>query len=134
MPFAGDGSASAVRGVDRHRSVHPGWLVMTWRAIASWWAMRRREREIKEAVAALAEYDDRMLLDMGFPHRSQIEESVRTGRDCGPCHGQDHGGGPTRREGPPACDLHNSQAVPIFRNCRTTGRSERNMIALTRNR
>jgi hypothetical protein len=54
---------------------------MTWRAIASRWAKRRRERKIKEAVAALAEYDDRMLRDMGFPHRSQIEQIVRNGRE-----------------------------------------------------
>ena len=82
MPFTRDGFASPAREVDRYRFVHPGWLAVIWRAIASRWAKRRREREIKEAVAALAEYDDRMLRDMGFPHRSQIEQIVRNGRDC----------------------------------------------------
>ena len=54
---------------------------MIWRAIASRWAKWRREREVKEAVAALAQYDDRTLRDMGIPHRSQIEQIVRDGRD-----------------------------------------------------
>ena len=79
----GETATNLLRGkVDRYRFVHPGWLSMIWRAIASGWAERRREREIKRAVAALADYDDRMLLDMGFSHRSQIEQIVRNGRDC----------------------------------------------------
>jgi len=81
----GSGIAStreaAARAVDRYRFVYPGWLIRIWRAITSRWANWRHEREIKEAVAALAEYDDRMLRDMGFPHRSQIEQIVRDGRD-----------------------------------------------------
>jgi uncharacterized protein YjiS (DUF1127 family) len=72
---------AAKRAVDRYRFVHPGWLKRAWRAIASRWANWRREREINKAVAALAEYDDRMLRDMGFPSRSQIEQIVRNGRD-----------------------------------------------------
>jgi uncharacterized protein YjiS (DUF1127 family) len=40
------------------------------------------EREIKKAVTALAEFDDRTLRDMGIPHRSQIEQVVRYCRDC----------------------------------------------------
>ena len=76
-----DGLASAARGVDRYRSVHPGWPAIIWRAIASRWAKWRREREINKAVAALAECDDRTLRDMGIPHPSQIEQIVRYGRD-----------------------------------------------------
>jgi hypothetical protein len=82
IPFRRDGRQFPARKVDRYRFVHPGWLSMIWRAIASGWAERRREREIKQAVAALADYDDRMLLDMGISHRSQIEQIVRNGRDC----------------------------------------------------
>jgi hypothetical protein len=43
---------------------------------------RERERKIKMTVAALAELDDRTLLDMGVPHRSQIEQVVRYCLDC----------------------------------------------------
>jgi hypothetical protein len=43
---------------------------------------RERERKIKTTVAALAELDDRTLLDMGIPHRSQIEQVVRYCHDC----------------------------------------------------
>jgi hypothetical protein len=66
---------------DRYRFVHPGWLNRTWRAIASRWANWRREREINKIITAVAEYDDRMLRDMGFSSRSQIEQIVRNGRD-----------------------------------------------------
>jgi uncharacterized protein YjiS (DUF1127 family) len=81
MASTTDGFASPARHVGRYRLVHPGWLGMIWRAIASRWAKWRREREVKEAVAALAQYDDRTLRDMGIPHRSQIEQIVRDGRD-----------------------------------------------------
>jgi len=81
VPCTGDGFASPAREVDRYRFVHPSWLAMIWRAIASQWAKRRREREIKKAVTALAEFDDRTLRDMGIPHRSQIEQIVRGGRE-----------------------------------------------------
>jgi hypothetical protein len=43
---------------------------------------RERERKIKTTIAALAELDDRTLLDMGVPHRSQIEQVVRYCLDC----------------------------------------------------
>ena len=72
---------AAAHEVDRYRFVHPGWLAMIWRATASRWAKWRREREVKKAVAALAQYDDRTLRDMGILHRSQIEQIVRNGRD-----------------------------------------------------
>jgi hypothetical protein len=81
MPSTRDGFASPARNVDRHRFVHPGWLAMIWRAIASRWAKWRREWEIKEAVATLAEFDNRTLRDMGILDRSGIEQAVRYGRD-----------------------------------------------------
>jgi uncharacterized protein YjiS (DUF1127 family) len=43
---------------------------------------RQRELEIEKAVAALAELDDRTLRDLGIPHRSQIERTVRYCHDC----------------------------------------------------
>jgi hypothetical protein len=42
----------------------------------------QRERKIKKAVAALAELDDRTLRDLGIPHRSHIEQTVRYCHDC----------------------------------------------------
>jgi hypothetical protein len=81
MPSTRDGLPSPAREVDRYRSVHPFWLAMIWRGIASRRAKRRREREVKEAVAPLEQYDDRTPRDMGIPHRSQIEQIVRYGRD-----------------------------------------------------
>jgi hypothetical protein len=41
-----------------------------------------REREIQEATAALARLDDRTLLNLGIPHRSYIEQTVRYCHDC----------------------------------------------------
>ncbi|MGV7213762.1 hypothetical protein [Bradyrhizobium sp. UFLA05-112] len=73
--------ASSAGEVDRYRLVHLGWPTMIWRAVAGRWARWRREREIKKAVAALAEQDDRMLRDMGILHRSRIERILRYGRD-----------------------------------------------------
>ena len=81
IPSTRDGSASAAREVDRYRFVHPGWLAMIWRAIASRLAKWRRQREVNKAVATLAQYDDRTLRDMGILHRSQIEQMVRGGRN-----------------------------------------------------
>jgi uncharacterized protein YjiS (DUF1127 family) len=46
------------------------------------WAQWRREREIKRAISALKEFDDRTLRDMGIPGRSSIEHVVRYCRDC----------------------------------------------------
>ena len=42
----------------------------------------QREVEIENAVAALAEFDDRTLRDLGIPHRSLIERTVRYCHDC----------------------------------------------------
>jgi len=80
-PSTRDSFMPPAREVDRHRFVQPGWLAMIWRAIARRWAKSRREREIKKAVTALAEYDDRTLRDVGIPDRSQIEQILRYDRD-----------------------------------------------------
>jgi uncharacterized protein YjiS (DUF1127 family) len=48
--------------------------------IARPWNDWRHEREIKSAVRALAEFDDRTLRDMGIGDRAQIEHTVRHGR------------------------------------------------------
>jgi len=73
-----DGSHS----FDTDRSSHRSWLIKPWSEIASRRERRRREREIKKAVAALMELDSRTLRDIGIPHRSQIEQVVRYCRDC----------------------------------------------------
>jgi hypothetical protein len=73
--------ASPAREVDRYELDQPGWPAVIWRTVAGGWARWRREREIKKAVAALAEQDDRMLRDMGILHRSRIERILRYGRD-----------------------------------------------------
>ena len=49
---------------------------------AALWAHWRREREIKRAVAALEEFDDRTLRDIGIASRSEIEQIVRYCHDC----------------------------------------------------
>jgi uncharacterized protein YjiS (DUF1127 family) len=51
-------------------------------AAVAFWAHWRREREIRKAVAALAQFDDRSLRDMGIRSRSEIEQVVRYCRDC----------------------------------------------------
>jgi uncharacterized protein YjiS (DUF1127 family) len=50
--------------------------------VATLWTHWRRERQIKRGVAALAQYDDRTLRDLGICGRSDIERVVRYGRDC----------------------------------------------------
>jgi uncharacterized protein YjiS (DUF1127 family) len=42
----------------------------------------RREREIRRAVVALAQFDERTLRDMGIASRSEIEHVVRYCHDC----------------------------------------------------
>jgi uncharacterized protein YjiS (DUF1127 family) len=49
--------------------------------VATLWNDWLRERRIKRGVAALAQYDDRTLRDLGIC-RSDIERVVRYGRDC----------------------------------------------------
>jgi hypothetical protein len=43
---------------------------------------RELEHDVEKAVAALAELDDRTLQDLGIPHRSHIERTVRYCHDC----------------------------------------------------
>ena len=81
MSSTRDGFAPPAREVDRYRFVYPGWLAVIWYATTNRWAIWRRDREIKVAVAVLSDYDDRTLQDMGIPHRSQIERIVREGRN-----------------------------------------------------
>jgi hypothetical protein len=62
----------------RSNHVTPAGYVISFSDYSS----RERERKIKTTVAALAELDDWILLDMGIPHRSQIEQVVRYCYDC----------------------------------------------------
>jgi uncharacterized protein YjiS (DUF1127 family) len=68
--------------VEGDQAARPGWLTAAWRVIANRWAKWQRERKISQAVAALSQFDDRTLRDMGIPHRTLIEQTVRYGRDC----------------------------------------------------
>lgn len=63
-------------------SSHWSWLTSSWQVFDTLWAHWRSERQIKTAIDALAELDDRTLRDMGIPHRSQIEYTVRYCRNC----------------------------------------------------
>jgi uncharacterized protein YjiS (DUF1127 family) len=65
--------------VDRSDRRH--WLTKSCSGLASKWRHWRHERDIAALVAHLADLDDRTLRDMGIPHRSQIEQAVRYGRD-----------------------------------------------------
>jgi uncharacterized protein YjiS (DUF1127 family) len=69
------------RVVVSDQAVRPARLTAAWRVIADQWAKWRREREISRAVEALRQFDDRTLRDMGIPHRSVIDQTVRYGRD-----------------------------------------------------
>jgi uncharacterized protein YjiS (DUF1127 family) len=64
------------------RSNRWNWLTLPWEVVVTLWTHGRREREIRRAVAALAELDDRTLRDIGIPHRSHIEQVVRYCHDC----------------------------------------------------
>jgi uncharacterized protein YjiS (DUF1127 family) len=72
--FGAGGVAAA--GVVRRSARQPR------RFIADVWTNWRREREIRRAVSALEQFDDRTLRDMGIPSRSKIENVVRYCRDC----------------------------------------------------
>ncbi|MBT1510144.1 DUF1127 domain-containing protein [Bradyrhizobium sp. SRL28] len=62
----------------RHRNL----LALIYDTAAALWAHWRREREIKRAVAELAQFDNRTLRDMGITSRSDIEHLVRYCHDC----------------------------------------------------
>lgn len=57
------------------------WLSSIGEPVVALWKHWRRERDIQRAVAALAEYDDRTLRDLGICGRSDIERVVRHSRD-----------------------------------------------------
>jgi hypothetical protein len=72
----GDSLLETDQSNPRHRSTR------FWRAIARRWAQRRREREIKKAIAALVEPDGRASRNFGIPNRSRDEQVARYRRDC----------------------------------------------------
>lgn len=61
---------------------HRNLLASIYDTAAALWAHWCREREIKRAVVALAQFDDRTLRDMGIASRSEIEHVVRYCHDC----------------------------------------------------
>jgi hypothetical protein len=75
---AGSGNASFIFD----RSNRGNWLTKPWHAIASRWAQRRREREIKKATAASAESDGGASRNFGIPSRSRVEQVARYRHDC----------------------------------------------------
>jgi uncharacterized protein YjiS (DUF1127 family) len=79
---AGVAESYRLRSSEADRSGHRHWLTRPWSSVASKWRRWRHEREIAALVADLADLDDRTLRDIGIPHRSQIEQAVRYGRDC----------------------------------------------------
>ncbi|WFU22965.1 DUF1127 domain-containing protein [Bradyrhizobium sp. CB1717] len=58
------------------------WLGSAGETLTVLLAHLRREREIRRAVAALTELDDRTLRDLGIRGRSDVERMVRYCRDC----------------------------------------------------
>lgn len=58
------------------------WLGGLGAKVVAMWTHWRKEHEIRRAVRALAEYDDRTLLDLGIRGRADIERMVRYCRDC----------------------------------------------------
>jgi hypothetical protein len=81
-------SAPATSGLRWHSSlvVAPPrrrmWGASSRNPVATLWAQWRRERDIKNAVAALEQGDDRVLRDRGIPHRSRIERVIRHNRNA----------------------------------------------------
>jgi uncharacterized protein YjiS (DUF1127 family) len=80
--YASVAESYRARSLEADRSGHRHWLTRPWSSVASKWRRWRHEREIAAFVADLAELDDRTLRDIGIPHRSEIEQAVRYGRDC----------------------------------------------------
>ena len=58
------------------------WLHSLGETLTTLWWYLRREREIKQAVSALMQLDDRTLRDLGIHGQSDIERMVRYCRDC----------------------------------------------------
>jgi uncharacterized protein YjiS (DUF1127 family) len=68
--------------LDARPPQHRNLLASIYDTAAALWAHWRREREIKRAIVALAQFDDRTLRDMGIAGRSEIERVVRYCHDC----------------------------------------------------
>ena len=71
-----------IAALDAGERSRRNWLKSPLQAVATLGAHWRREREIRKAVMALGELDDRTLRDIGIHHRSQIDQVVRYCRDC----------------------------------------------------
>lgn len=69
-------------GVELRPPRRGNWMSELGEKFVALWTHWRREREIKSAVAALAKYDERILLDLGIHGRADIERMVRYCRDC----------------------------------------------------
>ncbi|MEH2493152.1 DUF1127 domain-containing protein [Bradyrhizobium sp. AZCC 2230] len=67
---------------DLHNRRGWSWWTSLGEMSAVLWKHWRREREIDRAVAALSQYDDRTLRDLGINGRADIERVVRYCRDC----------------------------------------------------
>lgn len=72
------------RAGPRNAPAGGGWtrLQALGESLVAWPVNWRREREIRRAVAALMEFDERTLRDIGINGRSEIERVVRYCRDC----------------------------------------------------
>lgn len=77
-------SGNANHAVSRHDPRDGRWNLLASHddGLATLWAHWRRERQIRKAVAALAQFDERSLRDMGISGRSEIEQVVRYCHDC----------------------------------------------------
>jgi uncharacterized protein YjiS (DUF1127 family) len=61
-------------------SVRTNLVKTCWQDVRRFWAYLRRERRIRKATVQLAQFDDRLLRDMGID-KCRIERAVRCGRD-----------------------------------------------------
>jgi len=71
-----------VRPRDARPERHWTWLRAAGETVSALTAQLRREREIRRAIAALQDLDDRTLRDLGICSRSEIEWTVRYCHDC----------------------------------------------------
>jgi uncharacterized protein YjiS (DUF1127 family) len=63
-----------------HPSVRTNLVKTCWQDVRRFWAYVRRERRIRKATVQLAQFDDRLLRDVGID-KCRIERAVRYGRD-----------------------------------------------------
>jgi len=71
-----------VRPRDAQPERHWTWLRAAGETVSALTTQLRREREIRRAIAALEDLDDRTLRDLGIRGRSEIEWTVRYCHDC----------------------------------------------------